>query len=92
MVPRFATWVRLSVGRWPCRRCARRRLAVREWSLAVLGNIDWACGSHSIAVIPGARIGAHWRSVSIVARLAVAVVLGSIALAYGAGEIVALAF
>jgi uncharacterized protein len=62
---------------------------------AVLGNIDWAFAIPlSIAVIPGARIGAHLaiRSSDRGLRLAVAIVLGSIAVAYGAGEIIALAF
>ena len=62
---------------------------------AALGNIDWAFAIPlSIAVIPGARIGAHLaiRSSTRGLRLAVAIVLGSIAVAYGIGEVIALGF
>jgi hypothetical protein len=43
-------------------------------------------------VIPGARLGAHLAIVSSerVLRLAVATVLGTIAVVYGVGEVVAL--
>jgi uncharacterized protein len=97
MVPAFATWVRLSVKE----AVATSLLCVGALAVpgmvthAVLGNIDWAFAIPlSIAVIPGARIGAHLaiRSSDRGLRLAVAIVLGSIALAYGAGEIIALAF
>ena len=97
MVPAFATWVRLSVKE------AVATSLVCVGALAVpgmithtaLGNVDWAFAIPlSIAVIPGARIGAHLaiRSSDRGLRLAVAIVLGSIALAYGTGEIIALAF
>jgi uncharacterized membrane protein YfcA len=60
---------------------------------AVLGNIDWAFAIPlAIAVIPGAQLGAHLaiRSSERGLRLTVAIVLGSIALAYGVGEILTL--
>jgi len=97
MVPAFATWVRLSVKEAVATSlvCVGALAVPGMVTHAVLGNIDWAFAIPlSIAVIPGARIGAHLaiRSSDRGLRLAVAVVLGSIALAYGAGEIIALAF
>jgi uncharacterized protein len=97
MVPAFATWVRLSVKEAVATSlvCVGALAVPGTITHAVLGNIDWAFAIPlSIAVIPGARIGAHLaiRSSDRGLRLAVAVVLGSIALAYGAGEIIALAF
>jgi uncharacterized protein len=96
MVPAFATWVRLSVKEAVATSlvCVGALAVPGMVTHAVLGNIDWAFAIPlSIAVIPGARIGAHLaiRSSDRGLRLAVAVVLGSIALAYGAGEIIALA-
>jgi uncharacterized protein len=96
MVPAFATWVRLSVKEAVATSlvCVGALAVPGMVTHAALGNIDWAFAIPlSIAVIPGARIGAHLaiRSSDRGLRLAVAVVLGSIALAYGAGEIIALA-
>jgi uncharacterized protein len=96
MVPAFATWVRLSVKE----AVATSLVCVGALALpgmithAALGNIDWAFAIPlSIAVIPGARIGAHLaiRSSERGLRLAVAIVLGSIAIAYATGELIALA-
>jgi uncharacterized protein len=97
MVPAFATWVRLSVKESVATSlvCVGALAVPGMVTHAVLGNIDWAFAIPlSIAVIPGARIGAHLaiRSSDRGLRLAVAIVLGSIAVAYGAGEIIALAF
>jgi uncharacterized protein len=97
MVPAFATWVRLSVKEAVATSlvCVGALAVPGMVTHAALGNIDWAFAIPlSIAVIPGARIGAHLaiRSSDRGLRLTVAVVLGSIALAYGAGEIIALAF
>jgi uncharacterized membrane protein YfcA len=97
MVPAFATWVRLSVKEAVATSlaCVGALAVPGMITHAVLGNIDWAFAIPlSIAVIPGARIGAHLaiRSSDRGLRLAVAIVLGSIAVAYGAGEIIALAF
>jgi uncharacterized protein len=97
MVPAFATWVRLSVKEAVATSlvCVGALAVPGMVTHAVLGNIDWAFAIPlSIAVIPGARIGAHLaiRSSDRGLRLAVAIVLGSIAVAYGAGEIIALAF
>jgi uncharacterized protein len=97
MVPAFATWVRLSVKEAVATSlvCVGALAVPGMVTHAVLGNIDWAFAIPlSIAVIPGARVGAHLaiRSSDRGLRLAVAIVLGSIAVAYGAGEIIALAF
>jgi hypothetical protein len=97
LVPAFATWVRLSVKEAVATSlvCVGALAVPGMLTHAALGNIDWAFAIPlSIAVIPGARIGAHLaiRSTERALRLTVAVGLGSIALAYGAGEIIALAF
>jgi uncharacterized membrane protein YfcA len=59
----------------------------------MLGHIDWAFALPlCIAVIPGARVGAQLaiRSSERVLRLSVAIVLGSIAIVYAIGEIIAI--
>jgi uncharacterized membrane protein YfcA len=58
-----------------------------------LGHIDWAFAIPlSVAVIPGAWIGAHLavRSSDRALRLSVAGVLGAISVIYGVGELLAL--
>jgi uncharacterized protein len=97
MVPAFATWVRLSVKEAVATSLACVGVLAVPGMIthAVLGNIDWAFAIPlSIAVIPGARIGAHLaiRASDRGLRLAVAIVLGSIAVAYGVGEIITLVF
>lgn len=60
---------------------------------ALLGNIDWRFALLlTIAVVPGARIGAAAaiRATDRRMRIAVATFLGVVAFAYGVGEIVAL--
>jgi uncharacterized membrane protein YfcA len=62
---------------------------------ALLGNVDWAFAIPlAIAVIPGAQLGAHLaiRASARSLRLAVAIVLGLIAIAYAISEILVLAF
>ena len=95
MVPAFASWVRLTIKE----SVATSLLCVGALAIpgmithAVLGNIDWAFAIPlAIAVIPGAQLGAHLaiRSSERSLRLTVAIGLGSIAIVYGVGEIVAL--
>src|SRR5215831_4287765 len=95
LVPAFASWVRLTVKE----SVATSLLCVGALAIpgmithAVLGNIDWAFAIPlAIAVIPGAQLGAHLaiRSSERGLRLTVAIGLGSIAIVYGVGEIVAL--
>jgi uncharacterized protein len=95
MVPAFAAWVRLTIKE----AVATSLLCVGALAIpgtvthAVLGHINWAFAIPlSIAVIPGARLGAHLaiRASARRLRLTVAVGLGAIAVAYAAGEIVAL--
>ncbi len=95
MVPAFATWVRLSVKEAVATSlvCVGALAVPGMITHAALGNIDWAFAIPlSIAVIPGARIGAHLaiRSSERGLRLAVAIVLGSIAIVYATGELIAL--
>jgi uncharacterized membrane protein YfcA len=95
MVPAFVGWVRLpikeAVG---CSLACVGILAVPGTiTHTVLGHIDWAFALPlCIAVIPGARVGAHLaiRSSDRALRLSVAIVLGSIAVVYAVGEIIAL--
>jgi uncharacterized protein len=95
MVPLFAGWVRLpikeAVG---CSLACVGILAVPGTiTHALLGHIDWAFALPlCVAVIPGARVGAHLaiRSSERGLRLSVAIVLGTIAIVYAAGEIAAL--
>jgi uncharacterized membrane protein YfcA len=95
LVPAFASWVRLTVKE----SVATSLLCVGALAVpgmithAVLGNIDWAFAIPlAIAVIPGAQLGAHLaiRSTERALRLTVAIGLGSIAIAYGVGEVIAL--
>lgn len=95
MVPAFASWVRLTVKESVATSlvCVGALAIPGMITHAVLGNIDWAFAIPlAIAVIPGAQLGAHLaiRSSERRLRLTVAIVLGSIAIAYGVGEIVAL--
>ncbi|MGZ6966800.1 MAG: sulfite exporter TauE/SafE family protein [Acidimicrobiia bacterium] len=95
MVPAFVGWVRLpikeAVG---CSLACVGILAIPGTiTHALLGHIDWAFALPlCVAVIPGARVGAHLaiRSSDRALRLSVAIVLGTIAIVYAAGEILAL--
>jgi hypothetical protein len=80
-----------SHGYWHIIPTVRHGQRVRKHAL--LGHIDWAFALPlCVAVIPGARVGAHLaiRSSDRALRLSVAIVLGSIAIVYAAGEIIAL--
>ena len=95
MVPAFVGWVRLpikeAVG---CSlACVGHPRGPGTITHALLGHIDWAFALPlCVAVIPGARVGAHLaiRSSDRALRLSVAIVLGSIAIVYAVGEIIAL--
>jgi uncharacterized protein len=95
MVPAFVSWVRLpikeAVG---CSLACVGILAVPGTiTHTLLGHIDWAFALPlCVAVIPGARVGAHLaiRSSDRTLRLSVAIVLGTIAIVYAVGEIIAL--
>ncbi len=95
MVPAFVGWVRLpikeAVG---CSLACVGILAVPGTiTHTLLGHIDWAFALPlCVAVIPGARVGAHLaiRSSDRALRLSVAIVLGTIAVVYAVGEIAAL--
>jgi uncharacterized membrane protein YfcA len=95
MVPAFASWVRLTIKESVATSlvCVGALAVPGMITHAVLGNIDWAFAIPlAIAVIPGAQLGAHLaiRSSERGLRLTVAIGLGSIALVYGVGEILAL--
>jgi len=95
MVPAFASWVRLTVKESVATSlvCVGALAVPGMITHAVLGNIDWAFAIPlAIAVIPGAQLGAQLaiRSSERGLRLTVAIGLGSIALVYGVGEILAL--
>jgi uncharacterized protein len=96
MVPAFAGWVRLTIKEAVATSlvCVGVLAVPGTITHAVLGNIDWAFAIPlAIGVIPGAQLGAHLaiRASSRTLRLAVAIALGAIAIAYATGEIVALA-
>jgi hypothetical protein len=96
MVPAFVGWVRLPIKEAiGCSLACVGILAVPGTiTHALLGHIDWAFALPlCIAVIPGARVGAHLaiRSSDRQLRLSVAIVLGTIAIVYAVGEVVALA-
>jgi uncharacterized membrane protein YfcA len=95
MVPAFTGWVRLTIkeGVATSLVCVGALATPGTVTHAVLGNINWAFAIPlSIAVIPGARLGAHLaiRASARGLRLTVAIGLGAIAIAYAAGEIAAL--
>jgi uncharacterized membrane protein YfcA len=95
MVPAFVGWVRLPIkAAVGCSLACVGILAVPGTiTHALLGHIDWAFAIPlCIAVIPGARVGAHLaiRSSDRGLRLSVAIVLGTIAIIYAVGELLAL--
>jgi uncharacterized membrane protein YfcA len=96
IVPAFAGWVRLTIKEAVATSlvCVGVLAVPGTITHAVLGNIDWAFAIPlAIGVIPGAQLGAHLaiRASGRTLRLAVAIVLGAIAIAYATGEILALA-
>jgi uncharacterized protein len=95
MVPAFVGWVRLPIKEAiGCSLACVGILAVPGTiTHTLLGHIDWAFALPlCIAVIPGARVGAHLaiRSSDRALRLSVAIVLGTIAIIYAVGEVIAL--
>jgi uncharacterized protein len=95
MVPAFTGWVRLSIKEAVATSlvCVGVLAVPGTITHAVLGNVDWAFAIPlAIAVIPGAQLGAHLtiRASARSLRLAVAIVLGLIAVAYATGEILVL--
>lgn len=95
MVPAFAAWVRLTIKEAVATSllCVGALAVPGTVTHAILGNINWAFAIPlSIAVIPGARLGAHLaiRASARGLRLIVAIGLGVIAVAYAIGEIIAL--
>lgn len=95
IVPAFTTWLRL-----PLKAAVATSLAcVGVLSIpslithAALGHVDWWYAIPlSIGVVPGAQIGAHLaiRSTERTLRIAVATVLGLIAVLYFVGELASL--
>jgi uncharacterized membrane protein YfcA len=95
MVPAFVGWVRLPIKEAiGCSLACVGILAVPGTiAHTLLGHIDWAFALPlCISVIPGARVGAHLaiRSSDRALRLSVGIVLGSIAVVYAVGELIAL--
>lgn len=95
MVPAFTGWVRLTIKEAVATSlvCVGVLAVPGTITHAVLGNVDWAFAIPlAIAVIPGAQLGAHLaiRASARSLRLAVAIVLGLIAVAYATGEILVL--
>jgi uncharacterized protein len=95
MVPAFTSWVRLTIKEAVATSlvCVGVLAVPGTITHALLGNVDWAFAIPlAIAVIPGAQLGAHLtiRASARSLRLAVAIVLGLIAIAYATGEILAL--
>jgi uncharacterized membrane protein YfcA len=95
LVPAFTALVRLTIKEAVATSllCVGALAVPGTITHAILGNINWAFAIPlSIAVIPGARIGAHLaiRASARGLRLTVAIGLGAIAIVYAAGEIIAL--
>jgi hypothetical protein len=95
MVPAFTEWMGMPIKEAVATSLACVGILAVPSTIthAVLGDIDWSFAIPlSIAVIPGARIGAALaiRSSDRGLRLKVATVLGVIAIIYAAGELLAL--
>jgi uncharacterized protein len=95
MVPLFTAWIRLPLKEalGTSLACVGVLAVPGTITHALLGNIDWLFALPLCAgVVPGARIGAHLtiRASDRVLRLAVAGILGAIALGYAIGEILAI--
>lgn len=95
MVPAFTSWLRMplksAVG--TSLACVGVLAVPSMVTHALLGHIDWSYAIPlSIGVIPGAQIGAHLaiRATERALRVAVATVLGLIAIVYFTGELLAL--
>ena len=95
LVPAFTAWVRLplKVALATSLACVGVLALPGLITHAALGHIDWLFALPlCVGVVPGARLGAHFtiRSSDRTLRLLVGAVLGIIAVAYAAGEALAL--
>jgi uncharacterized protein len=95
IVPALVSWVRLDIKRavGTSLACVGMLAVPGTVTHALLGHVDWAFALPlSVAVIPGAWVGAHLavRSSDRTLRLLVAGVLGTISVIYGVGEVLAL--
>lgn len=95
MVPAFSGWVRLTIKEAVATSlvCVGALAVPGTITHAFLGNVDWTFAIPlSLAVIPGARVGADLaiRATDRGLRLAAGIVLGTIAAVYAIGEIIAL--
>jgi uncharacterized membrane protein YfcA len=95
MVPAFSGWVRMDIKSavGTSLACVGILAIPGRITHQLLGHIDWGFALPlCIAVIPGARLGAHLaiRASDRGLRLSVAFALGTIALVYAIGEIVSL--
>ncbi|MBM3673602.1 MAG: sulfite exporter TauE/SafE family protein [Actinobacteria bacterium] len=95
MVPAFTAWVNLDIKAaiGTSLACVGILAIPGMITHQLQGNIDWFYALPlSIAVIPGARLGAHLaiRASDRGLRLTVATILGGIAVLYAVGEVVAL--
>jgi hypothetical protein len=95
MVPAFSEWIGMSIKEAVATSLACVGILAVPSTIthALLGDINWAYAIPlSVGVIPGARLGAHLaiRSSDRGLRLRVAALLGSVALIYAAGELLAL--
>lgn len=95
MLPGFAWWLGLPIKEAVATSLACVGVLALPATVvhAFLGDIDWWFALPlAVAVVPGARLGAHLaiRTSERGLRMAIAVVLGSIAVAYGAIEVAVL--
>jgi uncharacterized membrane protein YfcA len=95
MVPAFTNWVGLPLKRAIATSlvCVGLLCIPGMITHQLLGDIDWLYALPlMVTVVPGARVGAHLaiRASDRVLRIAVASVLGTIAIVYGVVELVAL--
>jgi uncharacterized membrane protein YfcA len=95
MVPAFAEWIGFSIKEsvGTSLACVGILAIPSMTTHALLGDINWwYAAALSIGVIPGARIGSHLaiRASDRNLRITTAVLLGSVALIYGTGELLAL--
>lgn len=96
LVPAFTGWIRLPIKTALATSLACVGILAIPGTVthAILGNIDWLFALPlCIGVVPGARLGAHLtlRTSDRTMRILVGTVLGTIAVLYAIGEILALA-
>jgi uncharacterized membrane protein YfcA len=96
MVPAFTGWIRLPIKEalGTSLACVAVLASPGTITHALLGNIDWLYALPlCVGIVPGARVGSSLaiRSSDRTLRLVVGIALGSIALAYFIGEVIALA-